>query len=61
MKQQEDILITCVDCKKGFDFTVGEQEFYKEKEYSKPKRCKSCRAARKASADSGKPPVVHHY
>ena len=39
----EDILIKCVECKEEFNFSVGEQEFYKERDYSNPKRCKSCR------------------
>ena len=35
------------NCEGEFDFTAGEQEFYKEKGFSEPKNCKSCRDARK--------------
>ena len=45
----EDKKITCKDCGKEFIFTVGEQEFYKEKGFENdPVRCPECRQARKA-------------
>lgn len=44
----EDKKITCRDCGKEFIFTVGEQEFYKEKGFeNEPVRCPECRKARK--------------
>ncbi|MBE6062673.1 MAG: cytochrome C551 [Clostridium butyricum] len=44
----EDKKITCKDCGEEFIFTVGEQEFYKEKGFTnEPVRCKSCRKAKK--------------
>ncbi|MGG5461404.1 zinc-ribbon domain-containing protein [Clostridium sp. B9] len=44
----EDKKLTCVDCGQEFIFTVGEQEFYKEKGFdNEPKRCLACRRARK--------------
>ena len=44
----EDKKITCKDCGKEFIFTVGEQEFYKEKGFENdPVRCPECRKARK--------------
>ena len=44
----EDKVLVCQDCGKEFVFTVGEQEFYKEKGFeNEPKRCKACRDARK--------------
>ena len=42
-----DIEITCVDCQSKFMFTESEQEFYKEKGFTNPKRCKNCRIAKK--------------
>lgn len=40
--------IECSKCGEEFIFTEGEQEFYKEKGFSDPKKCKPCRdAARK--------------
>ena len=45
----EDKKIICKDCGKEFIFTVGEQEFYKEKGFENdPVRCPDCRRARKA-------------
>ena len=44
----EDKKIICKDCGEEFLFTVGEQEFYKEKGFeNNPVRCPSCRKARK--------------
>ena len=45
----EDKKIICKDCGKEFVFTVGEQEFFKEKGFENdPVRCPDCRRARKA-------------
>lgn len=44
----EDKTIVCKDCNKEFTFTIGEQEFYKEKGFTnEPVRCKECRDAKK--------------
>ncbi len=43
-----DKTIKCIDCHKDFIFTAGEQEFFEEKGYSEPVRCKDCRSKRKA-------------
>jgi CxxC-x17-CxxC domain-containing protein len=41
--------IQCSDCGKTFSFTVEEQEFFATKGFTnEPKRCPSCRSARKA-------------
>lgn len=51
----EDKKITCKDCNKEFLFTVGEQEFYKEKGFdNEPCRCKSCRKKKKDYFNSNK-------
>ncbi len=53
----EDITLKCVDCGSDFVFTVGEQEFYKEKQLpNQPKRCKACRDAKKNSRFRGNRP-----
>ena len=45
----QDKTKVCKDCGKEFIFTVGEQEFYKEKGFTnEPVRCKECRDKRKA-------------
>lgn len=46
--QQEDLLVTCVDCSKDFVFSKGEQDFYQTKGLFAPKRCPSCRKIKKA-------------
>ncbi len=44
----QDEIIVCKDCGVEFEFTVAEQEFYKEKGFeNKPVRCKQCRMAKK--------------
>ena len=43
-----DKTIVCRDCGSEFIFSVGEQEFYKEKGFeNEPVRCVSCRRAKK--------------
>lgn len=44
----EDITLTCSDCDDDFIFTIGEQEFFEEKGFDEPKRCKDCRDRKKA-------------
>lgn len=42
-----------MDCNEAFVFTVGEQEFYKQKGFTNmPIRCRNCRAAKKARVSS---------
>jgi len=44
----EDRTLVCKDCGAEFVFTVGEQEFYKERGFENdPVRCPVCRKARK--------------
>ena len=43
-----DKTLKCRDCGSEFIFSVGEQEFYKEKGFeNEPVRCPDCRRARK--------------
>ncbi|MDO5040341.1 zinc-ribbon domain-containing protein [Clostridium sp.] len=43
-----DKVIKCRDCGEEFVFSVGEQEFYKEKGFTnEPVRCPACRRAKK--------------
>ncbi len=44
-----DRTLTCVDCGQPFVFTASEQQFYAERQFSEPRRCPSCRSARKAA------------
>ena len=51
----EDKSIQCSDCGTAFTFSAGEQEFFQSKGFTnEPKRCPSCRRAKKARRpDSG--------
>ena len=50
-----DKTIVCKDCGSEFVFSVGEQEFYKEKGFENdPKRCPKCRKAKKAAQQNRK-------
>lgn len=53
MSNYTDQDITCKDCKGTFVFTAGEQEFFAEKQFSSPARCKPCRDYRKAQKEAG--------
>jgi len=47
-----DKSLTCVECGSEFVFTAGEQEFHAQKGFTnEPRRCPSCRAARRANRD----------
>jgi hypothetical protein len=43
-----DETIRCSDCSLDFVFTAGEQAFYQDRGFTKPRRCKPCRDQRKA-------------
>ena len=45
--------IICAECGTAFTFTEREQEYYRERNLSQPKRCKACRDARRANFGSG--------
>ena len=50
----EDKTLVCKGCGNEFIFTAGEQEFYAERGYQEPLRCKSCRQARKQAVRDAK-------
>ncbi len=50
----QDKTLTCADCGATFTFTAQEQEFFQSKGYTnEPKRCPTCREARKAERGGG--------
>lgn len=52
-----DKSLKCVECGAEFVFTDGEQEFYASQGFtSEPRRCPSCRAARKAGQGGNRAP-----
>ena len=53
----EDKTLICSneECGAEFIFTAGEQEFYAEKGFTEPKKCKACRDAAKAARFKDRP------
>jgi len=50
VSEPEDENLECRDCGAEFVFTVGEQDFFKEKGFdNKPTRCGDCKAAKKGA------------
>jgi CxxC-x17-CxxC domain-containing protein len=50
----EDRTLTCQDCGQSFTFSADDQAYHAEKGYTnEPKRCPSCRQARRAERDYG--------
>ena len=47
-----DKTLTCSDCGQQFVFTESEQQFFADRGFTEPRRCSSCRAARKAQQGS---------
>ena len=45
--------LSCKDCGQLFTFTEGEQDFFSQRGFSEPVRCRPCRDARKAQKASG--------
>ena len=50
MNTMTDRALTCADCGQEFAFTASEQQFYADRQFNDPRRCPSCRAARKLSS-----------
>jgi len=48
-----DRTLTCVECGGSFTFTADDQEFHARKGYQEPKRCPSCRQARRQDRGGG--------
>ena len=48
-----DLLLQCSDCGQEFVFTASEQQFFQERGYSSPKRCKQCRQAKQGAGSYG--------
>ncbi|MDB5101087.1 MAG: hypothetical protein JWM80_5508 [Cyanobacteria bacterium RYN_339] len=48
-----DQTLVCADCSTNFTFSASEQEFYQQKGFSAPRRCKPCRDAVKAAKGQG--------
>ncbi len=49
----EDRTLTCVECSSEFVFSADDQEFHAQRGYQDPKRCPSCRQARRGGGGGG--------
>jgi CxxC-x17-CxxC domain-containing protein len=50
----EDRTLTCQDCGQSFTFSADDQAYHAEKGYTnEPKRCPSCRQARRSERGNG--------
>ncbi len=50
----EDKTLTCADCGQPFTFSADDQSFHAEKGFTnEPKRCTSCRQARRGELNGG--------
>jgi Probable zinc-ribbon domain len=47
MSTYQDKELTCADCGGKFLFSAKDQEFFAEKGFQEPKRCRDCRQAKK--------------
>ena len=47
----QDKTLVCVECSQSFTFSAEDQSYHSERQYTDPKRCPSCRQARRASRD----------
>jgi hypothetical protein len=50
-RELSDITLACRDCGGEFTLTGGEQDFFDSRDMPWPKRCKPCRAAKRAKYD----------
>jgi hypothetical protein len=53
MSTYQDKELTCADCRGKFLHSAKDQEFFAEKGFEPPKRCKDCRQAKKAERGGG--------
>lgn len=49
----DDLQLTCSDCGQVFTFSADDQQFFRDRGYSTPKRCKPCRQAKKNEQSGG--------
>ena len=49
----EDRTLSCAECNSEFVFSADDQEFHSERGYQDPKRCPSCRQAKRAGGYGG--------
>jgi CxxC-x17-CxxC domain-containing protein len=53
MSEHSDLDLVCGDCNQTFVFTAEEQQRYAARNFSEPKRCPTCRQARRTEHRPG--------
>jgi hypothetical protein len=48
-----DVMLTCIDCRQSFEWTYGEQRFYREHNLDQPRHCRTCRQRWRRARDAG--------
>ncbi len=57
----EDKTLTCQECGQPFTFSADDQSYHAEKGFTnEPKRCLSCREARRSGRNGGYSPLRDH-
>ena len=46
----QDRTLTCSECQQDFVWTAGEQDFFRQKGFQQPKRCKNCRTKKQQAS-----------
>src|SRR5215469_2531962 len=49
----DDITLRCSECGQEFVFTAMDQQYFQDRGYSSPKRCKRCRQAKQSAGSYG--------
>jgi hypothetical protein len=49
----DDLTLRCSECGQEFVFTAMDQQYFQERGYSSPKRCKRCRQAKQSAGSYG--------
>ena len=57
----QDKKIKCKICGTEFDFTIGQQEFFKEHNLTEPRKCKDCKPRENGGGASGPPDIFEEY
>lgn len=53
-ERHKDMKLACAECGSSFRFEWGEQQFYKSRGLTPPKRCPSCRAQSRGGRNRGR-------
>ena len=56
-----DRVLTCVNCGNNFTFSAEDQEYHSSRGFTDPRRCPSCRQARREQAGGGAPRTSSSY